>query len=300
MVHYTNAPGFRQPSISDEFILLLPSLTPLQQRVWRYLQWMCSKFNNVFPSHETIARACRCSRRSVITAICVFRDKGWIAVKKRAYKSCLYWILPKLLQIDTTIKKTFTKKKVKPGTPTNSELRAVNQFKATYQLLSPKQKQIWEILHDRSSRYSFPFTSYREISMICCCSFETIKTALKKFSTQFLTEIIRVKNRSVIIMPDALQGLDFKNPETFYREEHVSNADRLRGVDQNACCQAQFVLKKSGLDDDEIQKLIKYPLHVIRLAAEDLETYRQRRHVRNVAAFLTSRCKSYAKVGKAS
>lgn len=110
----TEIPQFEQLTAEEEivnFTAVFPSITPLQKRIYRYVQWYCRTYTCAFPSHARIAKICRCHRDTVIQALKKFRELGWLHWIKRAYKSSIYIIGKVLLWLDISNPKTFRKKK---------------------------------------------------------------------------------------------------------------------------------------------------------------------------------------------
>lgn len=73
-------------------------MSPQQKRIWHHLQWYCKKFSIAFPSHSRMAKACGCSRRTVLRAIQLFVKKGWLKIQQRYRQTCVY-IMDKALQL---------------------------------------------------------------------------------------------------------------------------------------------------------------------------------------------------------
>lgn len=90
--------------IFEDNFLLLPSK---HQEIWKVLWWWCNKFRNAFPSHETIAEKANCSRRTVISALSIFKNFGWLSYLKRNRRSNIYYIHKELLKKDPKNQKLY-------------------------------------------------------------------------------------------------------------------------------------------------------------------------------------------------
>ena len=89
--------------ILESFLNQFDLLTHFQKEIWRFLQKLSKEFRVVIPSQTEIANIVKCSRDTVNIAISKFIEMKWIEIKKRPYKSNLYFINPVLLDIDSSI-----------------------------------------------------------------------------------------------------------------------------------------------------------------------------------------------------
>lgn len=78
--------------------------------LWRF----SNKYKTVFPSHELIAQEVGCSIRTVVRALKLFADRGWIGSKRRCYRSNVYFMSEFLKSLDPTKAQTFMVQKEAP------------------------------------------------------------------------------------------------------------------------------------------------------------------------------------------
>lgn len=100
-------------SILESFLCKFQILTYSAQRIWKYLKYLSMKCIHVFPSHETIAKACDCHRSTVIRILKMFEELEWIFVKQRCFRSNLYYMPDELIQMDLDNPETFTRARLK-------------------------------------------------------------------------------------------------------------------------------------------------------------------------------------------
>ena len=93
--------------IKECFLNSFQLLSHKQQKIWQLLQWYSTHYRQAFPSHSTIAEKVGCHRDTVIEAIKLFVQRGWLYTMKRVYRSSLYFIKNFLLDLDTRKNETF-------------------------------------------------------------------------------------------------------------------------------------------------------------------------------------------------
>ncbi len=93
------------------------------QKIFLYLQWFNKTYIHTFPTLDTIAAACECSRRTVSRSLQFFVEQEWLSVQKRPYQSNLYYIHPQLLEFDCfdndNFKKVNVPQRVQQNVPQN-------------------------------------------------------------------------------------------------------------------------------------------------------------------------------------
>jgi len=101
-------------------------ITKKFQSIFLYLQWFDKTYIHAFPALDTIAEACKCSRRTVTRAIAFFTQNNWITKIKRPYQSNIYQVHPDLLNFDCFDSNNF-KKEIVPqvGTPNVQQIDPV-------------------------------------------------------------------------------------------------------------------------------------------------------------------------------
>lgn len=102
-------PLLPQNALQESLATVYPHLSPGFRRVFRYLQAMSKKYRSVFPSLEEIADRCLLSTKQVQRAINKFIELGWLAKTKRAYQSCIYWLVDCLVKVNLGCRKFFEK-----------------------------------------------------------------------------------------------------------------------------------------------------------------------------------------------
>lgn len=93
--------------VKECFLNTFQILSIKQQKIWQLLQWYATHYRQAFPSHTTIAEKVGCCRDTVVEAIKLFVERGWMTTIKRVYRSSLYFIKNFLLNIDTRKNETF-------------------------------------------------------------------------------------------------------------------------------------------------------------------------------------------------
>ena len=200
-------------------------------------------------------------------------------------------------------------------------------FLNIFQLLTPKQQKIWRLLHWYARNYRLVFPSHERLAQNAGCCRDTVIEALKKFASMgWLGSIKRCFRSSLYFVPDALSSIDLDDPRTFRRpapkkasiptknpttvptdnptllnvapsESIERNAtktnENVQATEQKKEQQLPHEVKELPVAAKDKALLARYSLHVLRLAIEDWKTYARLYSVRNVAAFLTSRCKAY-------
>lgn len=96
-------------SLTEIFKNLFKSLSRSTQQIYKYLHWMCNKYHFVEPSIDRIAAKAGVSRRTVFNALKLFIENGWLATKRRAYRTNVYFMSDELLKLDPSDPKTFEK-----------------------------------------------------------------------------------------------------------------------------------------------------------------------------------------------
>ena len=64
-------------NIVEGFLNTFQILSKNEKAIWRYLQTFSKEYRNVFPSHERIAKSCKCHRSTVIRSIKKFKSFGF-------------------------------------------------------------------------------------------------------------------------------------------------------------------------------------------------------------------------------
>ena len=81
----------------DEWIRMVvdcPDLTHVQVRVAMHLAMrMNIRDRDCWPSIKTIAESVGCSQRSVITALDVLRDEGFVGMERKRNAGNRYWLM---------------------------------------------------------------------------------------------------------------------------------------------------------------------------------------------------------------
>ena len=244
-------------SFSENFF----SLTPKQQRIWKYLQFMARKHAAVFPSQSTIAKACSCHRDTVIEAIKQFVRLGWLEKVKRGYTSCVYLLLKPLIWIcEKTAEKIFPEKSDNnPTLDINysfSRERTNNEENDTVQKLAMK-----EIVFSKGDHVIFRSLAKKN------------KEAMEKA----LEDCLAFSGKEGIRNPGAFVTARWKAHNTASLEvvEEVKHLD----IPEN--------------DKKILTKYSKENRKAFLFALEDFSTYKISQKVKNIAAFITNRFKSY-------
>lgn len=244
-------------SFSENFF----SLTPKQQRIWKYLQFMARKHAAVFPSQSTIAKACSCHRDTVIEAIKQFVRLGWLEKVKRGYTSCVYLLFKPLIWVcEKTAEKIFHEKSDNnPTLDINysfSRERTNNEENDTVQKLAMKG-----IVFSKKDHAVFRSLAKKN------------KEAMEKA----LEDCLAFSEREGIRNPGAFVTARWKAHNTASLEvvEEVKH------------------LEISEKDKKILTKYSKENRKAFLFALEDFSTYKISQNVKNIAAFITNRFKSY-------
>ena len=199
----------------------------------------------------------------------------------------------------------------------------VESFLDSFQLLTPKQQKIWRYLQTMAQKFRNVFPSHATIAESVGCHRETVIEAIKKFNEWgWLGQIKRFWRSTSYYLHDALIKLNLTDPRTFAKrqvlesvtgnptgnptenptptnrtsstqERNVEGSDNVHRKSDGKKEHVHREIRNLGLSWRDMVLLSKYSLHVIRLAVEDYQTYRLMHHVRNLPAFLMSRCQAY-------
>lgn len=204
-------------------------------------------------------------------------------------------------------------------------------FLNLFHLLTPKQQKIWRTLHWYSRTFRQIFPAHDRLAKSAGCCRDTVIEALKKFvSMGWLGSIKRCFRSNLYFVPDVLASLDLDDPRTFRRQapkkalvptsnptqspttiptenptllnvnsnkpierKNEAASENVQATGQGKEQQLPHEVRELPVAPKDKALLARYSLNVLRLAIEDWKTYARLYSVRNVAAFLTSRCKAY-------
>lgn len=247
----------RLESFSENFL----SLTPKQQRIWKYLQFMARKHAAVFPSQSTIAKACSCHRETVIDAIKQFVKLGWLKKIKRGYTSCVYLLFkPLIWACEKTAEKILPKESDNnPTVDINSSFsreRTNNEENDTVQKLAMKG-----IVFSKRDHAIFRSLAKKN------------REAMEKA----MDDCLAFSEREGIRNPGAFVTARWK----------AHNTASLEVVEE---------VKHLEIPEKDKKILTRYSKEnrkAFLFAIEDFSTYKISQKVKNIAAFITDRFKSY-------
>ncbi len=196
-------------------------------------------------------------------------------------------------------------------------------FLNTFQLLSLKQQKIWRYIQWYAQRYRHVFPAHQTIAEAVECHRDTVIQAIKKFSQMgWLGSIKRCFRSNLYFIANELINLDTTKSETFKRAKETVNPTEVptqkptqnptlyktesNGVDVRKtspsgtvqhinCKEVEHILESIGILGKDLWCLARYSLRAVSLAVEDYKTRKAPGPIRNLAAWLTSRCKIYAK-----
>lgn len=258
-----------QVELREQFLNTFQLLTPKQQRVWRYLQSFTKQYRNVYPSHQNIAKACDCHRDTVIQAINRFKKLGWLGVIKRAYRSCVYFLVDELVQIDTRNPKTFQKNlssysDIDPTT--NPTILKKNKYDSKKNELV--ENETVQSLQEEGIQISQE--DLCKLSQSAKRNPNAMNKAIKDYRALTLKETVR-------------------NPVALLISRYNHHANQTEIV----CPREVVNLDLSQSDRKALAKLNSQNRKAFLYAYEDYRSYCIFRKVGNIAAFIISRFKSY-------
>jgi len=193
-------------------------------------------------------------------------------------------------------------------------------FLNTFQLLSEKQKKIWQILFWYTTNFRQVFPSQATIAEKVGCCRETVIEALKKFEQMnWIYSQRRCFRSKLYFMQDCLKKFDTRKDDTFRikptpipTENPTTNptlyntysnllnvrstSDKQKsGTVQDINPEKEQLLRKIGITKPEdIFCLSRFKYHVLCKAYEDLTTrWYKAGPIQKLAAWITSRCKQY-------
>lgn len=201
-----------------------------------------------------------------------------------------------------------------------SESELIEDFLNTFQLLSAKQKKIWQIIHWYSTHHRQVFPSQSTIAEKAECCRDTVIQAIKKFvELGWLGSIKRCFRSSLYFITKCLMKFDTRKNETFYLKptenptaiptenptlyntyltslnvRSTSNQSE-DVIVQDIKSQKEHILMKMGITEQvDIHCLSRFKYHVLCKAYEDLTTrWYKSGPINKLAAWITSRCKQY-------
>lgn len=273
-------------NILDDFVSNYPLLTKKTQKVWRTLQHFCQKYTTAFPSHELIAKYSGCCLRTVNSAIKNFTEHGWVNTCKRPYRSSIYYLDKDLISFDTRNLGNFQRPQMQ-NNPTEEDKKLKTDFIDKLLLMTKKQKKIWEYVKTRANKFATPLIGYQQIAKVCQCAKSTVYEFFGKIKKEFQIVVYRRRFRSsVLIIPDILLENDINRSAPEYSKKPTWDS-----ITNN-----YHLMEHLALSNEDKNKLNRFGFRALILAIEDYKTYSLRKSVRNLAAFLTSRCKAYQAV----
>lgn len=186
-------------------------------------------------------------------------------------------------------------------------------FLNTFQLLSEKQKKIWQILRWYAINYRQVFPSHAKIAQQVGCCRDTVIKALKLFeSNGWLCSTWRCYRSKVYYLIDFLLKFDTRKNETFQKNptedttvkptlyntyssssnvRYEKQEQKPRTV-QDIDPEKKQILEKIGITEPkDIWCLARYSHRILRLALEDKTTRFAKQPIRRLAAWITDRCK---------
>ena len=196
-------------------------------------------------------------------------------------------------------------------------------FLNTFQLLSRKQQKIWRYIQWYAQHYRQVFPSHATIAEAVGCCRDTVIETIKKFSQwRWLGTMKRCFRTNLYFIANELIDLDTTKPDTFKRIQETaksteaptvkptqnptlyetkSNAVDVRKtfpepkiVQQIKCKEVTHILESIGISGKDLWCLARYSLLAVAKAVEDYKTRKAPGPIRNLAAWLTNRCKSYS------
>lgn len=249
--------------IVEDFLNTFQLLTPKQQKIWRYLQSFARHYRNVFPSQKKIAEACKCHRDTVIQTIKKFKSLGWLGVMKRAYTSCVYFLVDKLVGVDTLNQRSFKKKNFSPKTDMNptSDPTLINSNKYNKNDIDTKRNVQNFFLSEKDTR---------------------ILTSLEKRNPSAMQHAIEdlkaLEKREKIGNPAALLVSRFN-----HHSKNVGVSDEVKHLEISE--KDKVILSRYNATNRES----------FLFAYEDFKSYSMIKYVGNISAFITSRFKAHLK-----
>lgn len=198
----------------------------------------------------------------------------------------------------------------------NSDEEIKEYFLNSFQLLSTKQKKIWQLLQWYSTHYRNCFPSHAKIAEQVGCCRDTVIESIKKFQEWgWLYSMKRCYRSSVYFIRDCLKKFDTRKDDTFkldptqnpteiptenptlyntYSKEKNVRLTKEVGNVQSLKEEKVEILSKAGeFSSKDLFLLTKHSWRSLRLAVEDYLTRQAASPVRNLAAWITSRCKVY-------
>ncbi len=210
-----------------------------------------------------------------------------------------------------------------------NELSLQENFSNLYMLLSKCERKIWDYVHSFCKSVTTVAVTHKTIANNVNCTRRTVIRALQKFKKYgWMDWLPRFWRSSIFMITDSLYSLNIKTKDFlkkgFFKTkvcEAVKNRFPLPNVTLNVTPNVTHTLETSDCrknvsvqEMEYFEKIMLYDIkelpitlwdkiyltryfseRILRLVLEDYVTYKQKRPVRKVAAFLVSRCKHYIK-----
>lgn len=204
---------------------------------------------------------------------------------------------------------------------TSSSIKEI--FLNNFQLLSQKQQKIWRYIQWYAQRYRQVFPAHQTIAQAVGCHRDTVIETIKKFNQMGWLGILKRCFRSnLYFIADVLINIDTTKAETFKRVlepekptqdptqnpttkptlyKTESNVLSVRNTSQTTETvqhtqkkEVEHILTNIGISQKDLWCLARYSLLVVSKAVEDYKTRKASGPIRNLAAWLTNRCKAYS------
>lgn len=210
-----------------------------------------------------------------------------------------------------------------------NELTLPEHFSNLYILLSKYERRIWDYLQSFCQKYNTVAVTHQKIANSVGCTRRTVIRVLQKFKRYgWMNWFPRFWKSSLFMITESLSKFNMKTKDFlkkgFFKTkvcEATKNKFPLVNVTPNVTPNVTHTLKTYGYEKNvsvhEKEYFEKIMLHeikdlfikdwdkiyltryfnerILRLSLEDYSTYKEKTPVRNIAAFLVSRCKFYAK-----
>lgn len=203
----------------------------------------------------------------------------------------------------------------------NSSYQEIEHFKNLYPMLTRTQKKIWNYLHWFCSNYRVVKPSHKHIAEQVGCHRDTVIQAIKKFTELgWLMTLKKAWRTCTYFISEHILRLDPTKKETFKRvppepekspnptvnptvnPTHINQVnksirnvrnDNVQDERKNIKNDIPYEVEKLPVSQKDKHFLSRFSPRVLMLAIEDFVTYQRLYRVKNVAAFITSRCKAY-------
>lgn len=274
----------------SEFKKTFFTLSPNQQKIFRYLHWFCQSHHVVKPSQRHIAETVGCSRDTVIQTIKLFIKFNWLTTIKKAWRTCIYIVSESLLNLDLDSKETFKK-------DPNAHLS------------QPPEKQeptpnptIDPTINPTHSKYSINYTMNvnENVAVQSTNLKETTTKTHQQLNKLPITEqdkhLLSRYNQNILL--PAIRDLEVYSMKNTVRNVAAFLTSRCKAYSQpqpTEPIKIPYEIDTLPVTQRDKILLSHYNPQAFRFAHEDYKTYRIYKTVKNVAAFLTSRCKHYCK-----